>query len=423
MAESSAPSTYVPSDAQPSQGTVMSEREQTARLLIAAVRDLSRARSYERVAEIVKVCARRLVDSDGATFVLRDGDMCFYLDEDAISPLWKGQRFPMSTCVGGWVMLHKEQCVIEDVFDDPRVPVAAYRPTFVRSLAVTPVRATEPIATIGTYWARHHRPSAWELSVLQDLADATAVAMENVEVYRELERRVQQRTESLSAVNRELEAFSYSVAHDLRNPLSAITGFAAVLEDHAGSASKEQLRMFAHEISAASTQMNALIESLLDLARCAAAPLARTQVDVAALAEDILAQIRTRRDQAHESLPVELDVEPGLLAHADPELLRVLLTNLLENAVKYSGKKPVVRIAIGRDGDAYFVRDQGAGFDPSQSARLFVPFQRLHSAREFKGTGVGLATCARVVHRHGGRIWAEGKPGEGATFYFTLPEP
>jgi putative nucleotidyltransferase with HDIG domain len=155
--------------------------------LLHAIQDLSLARSLPEVQAIVRTAARRLTGADGATFVLRDGDECFYADEDAISPLWKGQRFPLDMCVSGWVMSHREAVVIPDVFTDDRVPHEAYRPTFVRSLAMVPIRKYNPLGAIGNYWADRHEATAEEVQILQALADSTAVAIENVRTYQQLE--------------------------------------------------------------------------------------------------------------------------------------------------------------------------------------------------------------------------------------------
>lgn len=168
--------------------------------LIEVVQQLSLARDLETVMQIVRHAARRLTGADGATFVLRDGDKCFYADEDAISPLWKGQRFPMSACISGWVMLNRQPALIGDIYADPRIPADAYRPTFVKSLAMVPIRTLDPIGAIGNYWAELHRPAPEQVRVLQALADTTAVAMENVRIYAELEQRVQQRTSELQAI-------------------------------------------------------------------------------------------------------------------------------------------------------------------------------------------------------------------------------
>jgi signal transduction histidine kinase len=392
-----------------------------ADLLIGAMRDLSRARTCSAVAEVVKTTARKLVGADGATFVLRDGRQCFYLDEDAISPLWKGQRFPMEVCVSGWVMDHAEQVVMPDIYQDPRVPHAAYRPTFVRSLVMTPVRRVEPVAAIGIYWADYHHATAHECELLQNLADTTAVALENATVYEELERRVQERTHQLQQVNLELESFSQTVAHDLRSPLNAVIGFAELLTERELPA--HTVQTFSNEIATAGRRMNNLIGALLEFARDAAVEVNKAPLELSSLAREVAGQLRMGGTYAN----ARIDIADDLHAVADAALLEVALTNLLGNALKYSAKVPAPHVELGthREDDGttvYFVRDNGAGFDPAQSARLFAPFQRLHDKREFAGNGVGLATVARIVRRHGGRIWAEGEPGKGATFYFTLPD-
>jgi serine/threonine protein kinase len=173
--------------------------------LVEVVQQLSLARSLATVQEIVRRSARQLTGADGATFVLRDGDQCHYADEDAISPLWKGQRFPMSACISGWTMLNCQPAVIEDVYADSRIPHDAYRPTFVKSLVMVPIRKLDPIGAIGTYWARKHHASAAEVRLLQALADSTAVALDNVRLFAELEDRVRARTLELEAANRQLE--------------------------------------------------------------------------------------------------------------------------------------------------------------------------------------------------------------------------
>lgn len=168
--------------------------------LVEVVQELSLARNLETIMDIVRHAARNITGADGATFVLRDGDKCFYAEEDAISPLWKGQRFPMSACISGWAMLNRQAAVIEDIYADPRIPADAYRPTFVKSLAMVPIRTIEPVGAIGNYWATPHLPTPEQVKLLQALADTTAVAMENVRIYSELEQRVQQRTSELQAI-------------------------------------------------------------------------------------------------------------------------------------------------------------------------------------------------------------------------------
>lgn len=168
--------------------------------LVEVVQRLSFARDLATIMDIVRHAARRLTGADGATFVLRDNGKCYYAEEDAISPLWKGQRFPMSACISGWAMINRQSAVIEDIYADPRIPADAYRPTFVKSLAMVPIRTIDPVGAIGNYWAERHQPTTEEIKVLQALADVTAVAMENVSVYEELEQRVRQRTSELQSI-------------------------------------------------------------------------------------------------------------------------------------------------------------------------------------------------------------------------------
>jgi PAS domain S-box-containing protein len=239
----------------------------------------------------------------------------------------------------------------------------------------------------------------------------------------QLETRVRERTAELEAANRELEAFSYSVSHDLRAPLRAIDGFSRVLlEDHAERLDSEG-RAYLDRVRKAVQRMGALIDDLLQLSRVARAEIRETTVDLTRMAEEILAELRAAGPARRVEAVIGQDIRP----RGDARLLHVLMVNLLGNAWKFTGRTAQPRIEFGmarRDGrEEYFVRDNGAGFDMQYAGKLFGAFQRLHSEREFPGTGVGLATVARIVHRHGGRIWAEGEPGRGATFHFTLQAP
>ncbi|HEX7767790.1 MAG TPA: PAS domain S-box protein, partial [Nitrospira sp.] len=239
---------------------------------------------------------------------------------------------------------------------------------------------------------------------------------------RESEDALKENRERLEAVNKELEAFSYSVSHDLRAPLRSIDGFSqALLEDCAGRLN-EQEKDHLSRIRAASQRMGQLIDDLLKLARLSRQDLCRRPVDVSELAQSEAADLR----QAWPNRQVNLTVAPGLMADADPVLFRVVLGNLLGNAWKFTSKQARAAIEVGamsHDGTtAYFVRDNGVGFDMAYADKLFGAFQRLHAITEYPGTGIGLATVQRIVARHGGRVWAEGQAGQGATFYFTLGE-
>lgn len=176
--------------------------------LLETVQKLSLAHSLSEIQHIVRSAARELVNCDGASFILRDHNMCYYADEDAIAPLWKGSRFPMSACVSGWSMLHRAPAVISDIYEDQRVPHEAYRPTFVHSLIMVPIRQIDPIGAIGAYWADHHEPTETEVSLMQALADSTSIAMENAKLYSELEERVRKRTADLEQANLEIKQLS-----------------------------------------------------------------------------------------------------------------------------------------------------------------------------------------------------------------------
>lgn len=395
---------------------------QAADYLIAVIQELSLVRSLDEVMTIVRRAARELTGAEGATFVLREGDCCYYAEENAISPLWKGQRFPMSACISGWVMQHAQPVVIEDIYQDPRVPADAYRPTFVKSLAMVPIRTRSPVGAIGNYWAQSHLASEEEVHLLQALANSTSIAMENVRVYEELEQRVRDRTAQLEAANQELEAFSYSVSHDLRAPLRAIDGFSAVLLERADDVVDERGRDALDRIRRATGRMSQLIEDLLELSRISRSRLERREVDLSAMASDVVAELKSAQPERN----VRVEITPELTAQGDPRLLRIALENLLNNAWKYTGRiaDPHIEFGVSTAADGapeFFVRDNGAGFDMTRAERLFAPFQRLHNKEEFPGSGVGLATVQRIIHRHGGHIRAHATPGSGATFYFTLP--
>jgi light-regulated signal transduction histidine kinase (bacteriophytochrome) len=235
-----------------------------------------------------------------------------------------------------------------------------------------------------------------------------------------LEQRVLERTHALNESNKELEAFCYSVSHDLRSPLRGIDGFsAALLEDLDGKLDPSSANHL-HRIRAATQRMGTLIDDLLGLSRVSRSDLTITPVDLTAMAQAVVAELRAGQSDR----VVDVTIADGLDAMGDARLLRQVLDNLIGNAWKFTGRKEQARIEVGArpngDGRAYFVADDGAGFDMAYAGKLFGAFQRLHTDREFEGTGIGLATVRRVVSRHGGRIWAEGETGRGATFFFTL---
>ena len=236
----------------------------------------------------------------------------------------------------------------------------------------------------------------------------------------DLERRVEERTAELSATNKELEAFSYSVAHDLRGPLQHINNIGFLLQ-HSSEGLNEEGRMLVDRLLEGAGRMSVLIDDLLNLSRASSHPLHRTLIDLSHIAEAVAARLQADSRERH----VRFIIASGARIFADDGLMQVVLDNLLGNAWKYTSKTESAEIEFGyteeESGTVYFVRDNGAGFNPRYADRLFRPFQRLHSQSEFTGTGVGLATAYRIITRHGGKIWAKGNVDQGATFFFTVP--
>ncbi len=268
---------------------------------------------------------------------------------------------------------------------------------------------------------RRHFITADRRQILNLLLSTYEAAVQHNRALRQSQKDLQVLISKLADANQELETFSYSVSHDLRSPLNAVDGFGHLLEHSDGDKLSDKGKHYLKRMRAGARQMNELIEGLLSLARFSREPLKTESVDLTAIAKRV-EQIFRERDPQRQ---VRVDIQDGLLAQGDPRLLSAVVENLVGNAWKFTAKQTAARIVIGCDSGAdgspvYFVKDNGAGFDMAQVEKLFTAFERLHSTSEFAGTGIGLATVKRIITRHGGRIWAEGKVNEGATFYFTL---
>ncbi|MDO9456420.1 GAF domain-containing sensor histidine kinase [Nocardioides sp.] len=415
--------------------------EHSAQVLVATIERLSTATTLDRVTGVVTEAVRAALGCDGASFVLREDGCCHYADEDAISPLWKGSRFPLSSCISGWAMLHREPVVVPDIYADERIPHDAYRPTFVQSLAMVPIRTADPLGAIGAYWAEHHVADADEVRLLGVIANSAAVAIENLELRGAIVRRSDERDELAQRAD-ELEAAVHTIVHDLRDPLIAMLGYAELLDDvvsdapaaeaAGAAAAAEAAHAFARTIVESGRRITEQIDTMLGVYRITDRDIEPATVDLSEIARQVADQLGALTGDRH----IEIRIEDGLDAIADPDLAYLMIENLLGNAVKYTRDVPDACIellsvtqghmSVGRIGSAdafrtFVVRDNGDGFDAEDVGRLFRPMARLHSADEFPGVGMGLASVARIVEMHGGQVSAEGEKHVGAAFYFSLP--
>jgi hypothetical protein len=392
-------------------------------ILIDSIQQLSSAQSLDSVQDIVSKSARKLIGADGATLVFRENDYCFYVNEDAIQPLWKGKRFPVNDCISGWVMLNKESVIIEDIYADERILKEVYNPTFIKSLAMVPVNISEPIGAIGNYWKEKYTPTETEMQLLQTLADAAARAIENINLYAELEDRVKLRTEQLQAANKELETFTYSVSHDLKAPLRGIDGYSKLLLDEYGGSLNEEATHFIKSIRSSTLQMNQLIDDLLSYSRLERSQIKQEKIAIKPFVEQLLAGYSSEFNKTGTVIKAEI---PEKQIIADSTGLSIALRNFIENALKFSGGKTAPSIEIGfyEENDCWiiFVKDNGVGFDMKYHDRIFEIFQRLHRAEDFSGTGIGLAMVAKALQRMGGKAWAKSTPGKGSTFFIEIPK-
>ena len=432
--------------------------------LVGVVQELSRSRSLDEIQTIVRSAARRLTGADGATFVLRDGDRCFYADEDAIAPLWKGMRFPMSACISGWAMLNGQAAVIEDIYSDDRIPADAYRPTFVKSLVMVPIRRTSPVGAIGNYWATRRMPSDSEVKLLQALADSTSIAMENVSLYQQLEQRVIERSAALelareaeAAARRELDEriraeqalrqaecelrqaqkmeaigqLAGGVAHDFNNILCAILGFGGLVL--ADLEPEHPVRADVEEMCKAGERAASLTRQLLSFSRRKG--LESTAID---LNEVVGGLEKMLRRLIRESVELQVALTPGLdLFRGDPGQIEQILLNLVVNArdaITAKGRVVVETRNVHLDeeyvadhagvsiGDYVMlaVSDSGIGMDKTTQSRIFEPF--FTTKESGRGTGLGLSTVAAIVKELGGHIWMYSEVGRGTVFKIYFPK-
>ena len=400
------------------------------RFLIQVIQRLSHTHSLEEIADAVRTAARNLLGADGATFVVRENDDCFYMDEDAIAPLWKGCRFPLDQCISGWAMLHREIVIIEDIYQDQRIPHDLYRQTFVKSVAIIPVHVEDPYGAIGIYWANTNRPDTDGLLLIQTLANATAIAMENVRSYRELEKRVLERTHQLAEANLRLQEldrlksmFIASMSHELRTPLNSIIGFTGIIlmgmSGEISDIQRKQLNM----VKNSAKHLLDLINDVIDVSKIEAGKteLIIETFDLCNLVTEVKESFCVAA--ADKGLDLALKTVGVLEVTSDRRRVRQILTNLVGNAIKFTEKGMVaISIASNAEGAKISVRDTGVGIEKQDMEKLFQAFGRIsiQGRPVIEGTGLGLYLSRRIAVLLGGEITADSEPGRGSEFTLTL---
>lgn len=388
--------------------------------LLSVVKDLASVRTIEEIIEIVRLAARDLTNADGVTFVLRDGECCHYVDENAIGPLWKGMRFPLKSCISGWAMLNKQAAVIEDIYQDARIPIDAYKVTFVKSLVMVPIRISDPLGAIGAYWSTLHQATPEEIELLEILTDTTAVAISNVQLF-----------QKLTNQNALKDKFIAMLAHELRNPVAPISNGVQLLKWKLGEtgAVGETVLMMQHQIK----HLSKLIDELLDVSSITYGKISLNLEKFNLV--DLVRQSLNDHAQAikRSNLTVVEDL-PNMPVWADVDSTRFfqVFGNLLENALKFSKPDGTIWVDLssipGENGSGSVavlsVRDSGIGIDPTMLPELFEPFTQADRSldRSRGGLGLGLSVVKSLVELHGGHVEASSRGiNLGAEFKVTLP--
>ena len=397
------------------------QRWRESQLLAEATRRFSATLQLQELLPAICRAAREIAEADGATMVLREGDQVYYAEEDAIEPLWKGQRFPITMCISGWAILKHKPAIVEDILTDKRLPIESYQSTFVKSLLMVPVRNQNPLGAIGVYWARHHRPDEREVALLEALADSAHIALINTELYEQTRASREQAEEA----NRLKDEFLATVSHELRTPLNAMLGWTRMLRS--GNLNPETVERALEIVERNAKSQAQLIEDLLDVSRIVSGqmPLNVQPVDIAAVIQAAIDSVRLAAEAKSIRFTTILDPLAGPVS-GDPTRLQQIIWNLLTNAIKFTPKDGRVRVQLERVNShlTVTISDNGIGISPEFLPHVFDRFRQADSTltRLQGGLGLGLAIVRHLVELHGANIEAHSEgEGKGATFVLTFP--
>lgn len=390
--------------------------------LASAVQELSLSKDIESVIHIVRSIARELTGADGATFVLKENNTCYYVDEDAIGPLWKGSRFPMESCISGWVMKNRKPAVIEDIYQDNRIPHDAYRPTFVKSLVMVPIRTLDPIGAIGNYWAQYHLPTEEEVSLLQALADITSVSIENINIRNKLQEKLRERELMLSQLEKQkdqLEEFTQIVSHNLRAPLANLTLLSDMVETSEDIDKKLRLLKKQNQIV---TSLHNTFEQLVVAGQVKTD--FKTEKDFIDLENGFLNILgMLQAEILNADISVSYDFSLAKSVYYPKKYFDSIFLNLISNAIRYRAidRVPEINIKSWKNDGATFieVQDNGLGIDLNQHGKNIFKLHKTFHGHP-KANGYGLFITRTQVEAMGGSISVESAVGKGSKFIVQL---
>ncbi len=397
--------------------------------LIDTVQDLSLARELNDITKIVRKVARDLTGAQGATFVIREGEYCFYADEDAISPLWKGRRFPMEACISGWVMRNRQSVTIEDVFADDRIPDDVYRPTFVKSMAMVPIRTKAPIGAIGNYWAAFHLPTAEEVHLLQALADITAVSIDNTETHKQLEEKLEEKDQivqqlktqkqQLEDQKQQIQELNQIIAHNLRSPLANLQMLKDLINK---SESVEEQVAYIEKQQPLIDSLQATFDEVMSAINIKSSD--EIEKDEIIL-EDSVKNVKNllQGDIIKSGALITCDFSQVPNIRFPKSYMDSILLNLISNAIKYrsSERNPEIHVQSKADDHHLYleVLDNGLGLDLDKyKDKIFKLRKTFHDHPEAKGFGLFITKAQ--VEAMGGKIDLVSTTGVGSRFIIQL---